>query len=158
MVAWLISLQPVCLHIRMRIYILCLKQEEKQFCDQLSLIKKVNRSFKMKVCMYSYINVWLHAMQYFSQCLQSHAKVNLFVFFASTRLCTHKEPQLVHACLHEMYLQAFFEQVVLHALTEVIASVVTHVSCEGIIACNYPSSLNQAIPYIHRFALKFTAG
>ena len=110
----------------------------------------------MKVCMHSCINAWLHAMCYFSQCSQSHAKVNLFVFFASTQLCTHKEPQLVHACFHEMYPQAFFEQVVLHALTELIASVVTHVSCEGIIACNYPSSLNQAVPYIHRFA--FTAG
>ena len=37
------------------------------------------------------------------------------VFFASTLLCTYEVPQFVYACMHEMYLQAFFDQVALCA-------------------------------------------
>ena len=33
------------------------------------------------------------------------------VFFVSTHLCTHKEPQLVDVGLHGMYLQSFFKKI-----------------------------------------------
>ena len=56
------------------------------------------------------------------------------VSFATTHLCTCREPQLVytlHTCLDKMYLWVFFKQVVLHVLAELIARKITGVSCEG---------------------------
>ena len=64
---------------------------------------------------------------------QSHVQVDLcFAFFVSTHLSTHEEPQLVHASLHKMYPQVFFEQVVLRVLAELTAREITHIACKDI--------------------------
>ena len=66
------------------------------------------------------------------------------VLFASTPLYIREEPQLVHACSHEMYTPAFIEQVVLCALAEVIMSKVKHVLYMGNSTSDNHSTLNQA--------------
>ena len=72
----------------------------------------------------------------------------LYVFFASTHLCTRKEPQLVHACLHKMYLRVFSKQVVLHVLAKLITREIMGIVCECITSHDSPSSLNQVVPYM----------
>ena len=50
------------------------------------------------------------------------------------------EPQLVHICLHEMYPRVFFEQLVLHVLTELNVSKNTGIVCGGLTTGDFPSS------------------
>ena len=40
-----------------------------------------------------------------------------------------------------------FKQVTLCAFAEVITNEITRISCEGITTWDYPSSLNQTVPY-----------
>ena len=68
------------------------------------------------------------------------------IFFARTHLCIRVEPQLVHTCLHKMYLQVFFEQVVLRVLAELIVRKIMCIACVGIITTHdFPLSLNRPV-------------
>ena len=55
----------------------------------------------------------------------------------------------MHACLHKMYPQVFFEQKVLRLLAELNAIEITRITCARFPTCNFPLSLNRAVPYTH---------
>ena len=65
-------------------------------------------------------------------------KSNRVVFFRI--LTAHTESQLVYACLHKMYLQVFFEQLVFCVLAELNASENMRITCPGITACDFSST------------------
>ena len=66
----------------------------------------------------------------------------LHSFRVATHLCTHTEAQLLHVCLHKMYLQVCFKQKVLRVLAELNEIEITRIT-----TCHFHSSLNQAVPY-----------
>ena len=47
-----------------------------------------------------------------------------------------------------MHLRVFFEQVVLHLLTELNAIEIKRITCERIPTPDFPSSLNRAVLYV----------
>ena len=67
------------------------------------------------------------------------------VFFSSTPLCTHAKEQLVHECLHKMYLRVFFEQEVLLVLAELNAVEIARIMCAFITTHDFHSSSNRAV-------------
>ena len=67
-------------------------------------------------------------------------KLTCAVFFSSTHLGMRTEPQMVHACLHKIYPQVFFEQEVLHVLAELSTSEITRIACVRITTHDFPLS------------------
>ena len=89
---------------------------------------------------------WLHVVGYLSRSLPKDNRTyrsTHAVFFSSTNFCTRTEPQLVHTCLHKMYPPVFFFPVVLRVLAEINMSEIMHITTR-----DFPSSLNQAVPYM----------